>query len=89
MLRRVFVCASGVRRCSVVSVYNSRSGHGSRPGGRRERLRARESPGCGSRWSGRPVKKLKVIGRAAGRGVEAWTTATAYECTLSNTLRQV
>jgi hypothetical protein len=89
MLRRVFVCASGVRRCSVVSVYNSRSGRTGAGPGRRERLRARESPGCGSRWSGRPVKKLKVIGRAAGRGVEAWTTATAYECTLSNTLRQV
>ena len=89
MLRRVFVCASGVRRCSVVSVFIIRVRDTGAGPGRRERLRARESPGCGSRWSGRPVKKLKVIGRAAGRGVEAWTTATAYECTLSNTLRQV
>ena len=51
MLRRVFVCASGVRRCSVVSVYNSRSGHGSRPGETREAESERE-----------PRMRLAVVG---------------------------
>ena len=51
MLRRVFVCASGVRRCSVVSVIYIKFAFGSRPGETREAESERE-----------PRMRLAVVG---------------------------